>query len=271
MYSLDINFLKDPERDILPQDQGAVSSKKQLQMGEMTPLIIGAVVGILPLALVAGLWLVMQQQTAKLEKEQAEVTRELERSEAQRQRVVNLQKQINKTNAETEALANVFDQIKPWSAMLQDIRERTPPGVQIRTVKQTEVESDGRNSGSAKAQASSDTRPKFKLEISGTARSFDDVNYFILTLKNSSFLKTDQTQLIEAQLIDNPTKLEVPETQQRSAAQAKYELPKVVDYTIHTNLSNIPASELLRELDSKGAVGLVTRIRTLQEKGVIQP
>lgn len=270
MYSLDINFLKDPERDILPQEQGAASSQKQLQMGEMTPLIIGGIVGILPLALVAGLLLVMQQQTAKLEQEQTEVNRELERSQAQRQRVVNLKKEIKQTNDETEALANVFDQIKPWSAMLQDIRERIPPGVQIRTVKQTEVETDSRQSRSSQAQASSNTIPKLKLEISGTARSFDDVSYFMLTLKNSSFFKRDQTHLIKAQLIDNPTKLEVPEAQKRSAAQAKYELPKVVDYTIHTNLSNIPASELLRELDSKGAVGLVTRIRTLQEKGVIQ-
>ncbi|NEO02464.1 MAG: fimbrial assembly protein, partial [Moorea sp. SIO3I7] len=52
--------------------------------------------------------------------------------------------------------------------------------------------------------------------------------------------------------------------------QVKYTLPKVVEYTIKTQLSDIPASEILKELDRKGAVGLVTRIRNLQSQGVIQ-
>ncbi|NEQ18297.1 MAG: fimbrial assembly protein, partial [Moorea sp. SIO3E2] len=53
-------------------------------------------------------------------------------------------------------------------------------------------------------------------------------------------------------------------------SQVKYTLPKVVEYTIKTQLSDIPASEILKELDRKGAVGLVTRIRNLQSQGVIQ-
>jgi type IV pilus assembly protein PilN len=111
------------------------------------------------------------------------------------------------------------------------------------------------------------------LVISGTARSFDDVNYFLLTLQRSPFFRSEDTQIVQAQLISNSTKLEVPEVKSKSAATAKvtYQLPKVVGYTIQTSLNDIPASELLRELDRKGAVGLVTRIRTLQEKGVNQP
>jgi type IV pilus assembly protein PilN len=113
-----------------------------------------------------------------------------------------------------------------------------------------------------------------KLEIAGTARSFDDVNYFLLTLQRSSFFKSNETQLVSAQLVTNPTKLEVPETKGQSVAQVTYQLPKLVEYKIQTSLNDAPASELLRELDRKGAVGVVTRIRTLQqiqEKGGTQP
>jgi type IV pilus assembly protein PilN len=113
-----------------------------------------------------------------------------------------------------------------------------------------------------------------KLEIQGTARSFDDVGYFLVTLKRSPFFKGDETQLVKAQLVENRTKLEVPKTQTQGQ-RVTYTLPKVVEYTISTSISDTPASELLRELDRKGAVGLVTRIRTLQEiqqeKGATQP
>ncbi|MGQ4648859.1 PilN domain-containing protein [Lyngbya aestuarii] len=270
MYSLDVNFLVDrPEYS--SGEQGTEVPKKARQQAEMRPLILGMVAGILPLALVGGLLLFLQQQTGQLEEEQARVTQELERSNAQRAQVDQLTKQINATNEETQALATVFNQIKPWSAMLQDIRERVPPGVQIQTIEQTEAAANKASSNAANAQAAnSDTRQPVKLEITGTARSFDDVNYFLLTLQRSSFFKGDQTQLVSADLVNNPTKLEVPKTQNQSGTQVKYELPKVVEYKIQTNLSNVPASELLRELDSKGAVGLVTRIKTLQQKGVIQ-
>jgi type IV pilus assembly protein PilN len=112
-----------------------------------------------------------------------------------------------------------------------------------------------------------------KLAISGSARSFDEVNYFLLALQRSPFFKSNETQLVKAELGDNPNKVEVtaPQNKTQSGPTVTYTLPKTVDYQIQTSLSDIPASELLRELDRKGAVGLVTRIRTLQEKGVIQP
>jgi type IV pilus assembly protein PilN len=42
-----------------------------------------------------------------------------------------------------------------------------------------------------------------------------------------------------------------------------------VRYTIQSNVSDIPASELMRELEQKGSVGLVNRIRSMQKIGVI--
>lgn len=271
MYSLDVNFLKD-RPDYQSDELAKSSSRKPKPIGEKTPLLIGAAVGVIPLVLVGGLWLFLQQQNGKLAEEQAEVTALLEASQAKEQEIGRLSQQINQVQQQTQALATVFNQIKPWSAMLQDIRERVPPGVQIQTITQTEEAPAAASSTPPTAEsASTETRQVVKLEIDGTARNFDDVNYFLLSLARSPFFKREETQLVSAELVNNPAKLELPSNQNQSANQVKYELPKVVDYTIQTNLSDIPASELLRELDSKGAVGLVARIKQLQEQGVIQP
>jgi type IV pilus assembly protein PilN len=278
MYSLDVNFLND-RPDIRPQGQGT-TYKSGPNPREMTPLILGVVVGLLLPGLVGGLWFVLQQQIAGLEQQSSELDAELARQGAEKQKIAQLQAQVDKVKTETDALASVFNQIKPWSAMLQDIRERIPPGVQIRTIQQTQVvptqttasPTPSPAAGTPNAQAASAPTSTSQLEITGTARSFDEVNYLLLTLQRSSFVKSAETQLVRAELVKNANKLEVnvPENRNQGGATVTYELPKVVEYKIQTSISDVPASELLRELDRKGAVGLVTRIRTLQEKGVIQ-
>jgi type IV pilus assembly protein PilN len=268
MYSLDVNFLKD-RPDYQQQDSGRESQRRSGQMGALTPLIVGVAVGCLLPGIVGGLWFYLRQQNAQLQERNAALDGELGRLGAREQEIEQIQNQTQQVNAETEALATVFNQIKPWSALLEDIRERIPPGVQISTIQQSEVAPEPPADPEAQEQQSA--LPSIKLDISGTASSFDDVNYFLLTLQRSPFIEDRSTRLTDAQLIDNPTQLEVPENQAENATEVIYELPKVVDYGISATLSDIPASELIRELDRKGAVGLVNRIRTLQEKGVIQP
>ena len=278
MYSLDINFLND-RPDIRPQVQG---NKPKQKPAAMTPLILGVALGLLLPGVVGGLWFFVQQQTERLQTRQAELDSQLASLQIQQDKIKQLNDEIAKVQGETNDLASVFNQIKPWSAMLQDIRERVPVGVQIQTIQQTEdttsaaptpAASPSPDAQAPNAQATSAPSPTMKLAISGSARSFDEVNYFLLTLQRSPFFKSDETQLVKAELVQNPNKLEVnvPQNKTQSGATVTYTLPKTVDYKIQTSLSDIPASELLRELDRKGAVGLVTRIRTLQEKGVIQP
>lgn len=285
MYSLDINFLND-RPDIKPQTQGTTARARPT--GSMTPLILGVVVGLLLPGLVGVLWLFLQQQNQGLEQQEAQLQSELQRQNAEKQKISQLQDQINKVNSETTALAGVFNRIKPWSAILQDIRERTPPNLQIRTIEQKQVAPTANASpppaaapkGKAQGKPPSAAPPapttNSQLEISGTARSFDDVNGFLLALQRSSFLKSDATQLINAELVSNPDKLDmnIPGNRGQSGARVTYQLPKSVQYKIQTSLNDVPASDLLRELDRKGAVGLVSRIRTLQgiqEKGESQP
>ncbi|HEY9605453.1 MAG TPA: PilN domain-containing protein [Allocoleopsis sp.] len=275
MYSLDINFLKD--RGIQPEPS---TGPKPIPKGSMTPLVVGVIVGLLLPGIVGGLWLFLQQQNAQLRERDAQLQAQLDQLKIGQKKVDQLNKQIADVKSETEALASVFNEIKPWSAMLVDLRDRIPPGVQISSIQESQEAAAAPSSPSSsnskttkdKAAASA-LRPTRKLEIAGTARSFDDVNYFLLTLQRSAFLKPDETQLISAELVSNPNKLEVdiPNNRNQSAGRVTYELPKLVQYKIQTNLSDVPASDLLRELDRKGAVGLVTRIKSLQEQGVIQP
>lgn len=258
--------------------------KRTRPVGATTPLLIGVLVGLLLPAAVGGLWFFLQQQNAQLTTDIAGLDEEIKRQQIEQQKITNLNKQIQEVNAQTTALATVFNQIKPWSAMLQDIRERIPPGVQITNIQQSQVaEANQPAPAPAPAPAASPSpntpppAPKqiTKLEITGTARSFDDVNYFLLTIQRSPFFQKDETQLVSAELVRNSNRLEVkvPENRNQSAGTVTYELPKVVQYKISTSLNDIPAGELLQELNRKGAVGLVTRIRTLQQiqdKGATQ-
>lgn len=308
MYSLDINFLKDPNRrpeERLSQNKG---SGTKAPSGSLTPLFLGIAVGILPLGLVGGLLLFTQHQTAQKQEELTALNGELDRLKIGQKQIDDLKAQTNKIQEDTNALITVFDQIKPWSAILQDIRSRVTPGLQISSIQQSMVAATAAApaaakrspvsravtppnpeastaspspqaspaSAKAKTAATTPTTPQqqMKLDISGTARSFDEVNYFMLGLQQSSFFKKEDTQLISAQLVNNPTKIEVPQNRAGSGPQDKYELPKVVQYKIQTIFNQEPASKLLQELDRKGAVGLTSRIRTIQqiqEKGDSQP
>ena len=49
------------------------------------------------------------------------------------------------------------------------------------------------------------------------------------------------------------------------------EFPQGVKYTITTAISDRPSSELLQDFARSGAAGLVNRIRTLENKGVLKP
>ena len=151
--------------------------------------------------------------------------------------------------------------------MLQDVRDRIPRTVQIDSIKETTVASASPSPATPPTNnsqpAQSTPIPTGGIQITGIARSFNDVNDFLLTLKQSAFLQPEETKIVTAELTENPLKASAD-------ASVKVKLPPIVKYTVESKLSNVPASEILRELERKGTLGLVTRIRTLQQKGVIQ-
>jgi type IV pilus assembly protein PilN len=125
--------------------------------------------------------------------------------------------------------------------------------------------------------------PTTKLDITGTAKSFDEVNNFILTLKQSAFFNPDETQLLSTSMMApqpveqiKPALAEPAATTTATGTPAIPVKPKklevrLVEYKIQTTLKRIPAADLMGELERKGAVGLVSRLKSLQQQQVIKP
>jgi type IV pilus assembly protein PilN len=270
MYSLDINFIKD-RPGYKPDKVTRRPLKLRLPAGNLSPVYLGLVTGLLLPALVGGGWLFLQNQNGQLEQKIAQIDADLNRLGIQEQEIKKIQEQTNQIQAETQALATVFNQIRPWSAILQDLSDRIPRTVQIENIKQTTAATPPQGQPApnqpAPQQSQPTPNPVSGIEISGIARSFNDVNDFLLILQQSPFFESKETKIVTAELIDNPI-VAAPVLQSPKAVPLK--LPQVVRYTIQSSLSDAQASELLRELERKGALGLVTKIRTLQQIGVIQ-
>lgn len=285
MYSLDVNFLKDRPEFVKPEQN---KQKKKLNISGNVPLFAGIAVGaFLPLA-VAGFWFWQQSEQGSLEAKIAEVQATLDKAAKERGELQTVQQETNLYKQQTQALASVFEQIRPWSAMVKDISERVPPGIQITCIAQ--VPASGMSSSSNGCQnvpnppATTTTTtttttanapvivPQDKVEITGIARSFNNVNDLILTLQRSAFLNNKETRLITAKLVDNPIKLERnPNAQQTSGDNFQVpELPKVVQFKVQTSLSDQTASQLLPQLYGLGDLGLTARIEALKQQGVIK-
>jgi type IV pilus assembly protein PilN len=201
--------------------------------------------------------------------------------QAKQNQIATLKAETKQVKDETNALASVFNSVKPWSAVMQDIRDRIPAGVQILRIKQV-LPPPGQApspspSASPGAQPGAPTPPiTGTVSISGIANSFNDVNDFLLVLQKSDFLNPKETKLVSSELQKDTPTLKILQLQQATTPQTVVNpnnlprLPKQVEFTIQTAFNDIPASDLLQALERKTAVGLVTRIEQLQRKGVIQ-
>ncbi|BAY25826.1 Fimbrial assembly [Calothrix sp. NIES-2100] len=252
MYSLDINFLKDR-----PNYQKKSTKKPgvKVPIGNLTPLYLGVALGVcFPALTVGALWL-LQAKVVESEQKVAQLEEENKKLDTEIGNINKIKEETNKVKGETQALVTVFDQIRPWSAMLQDLRDRIPAKVQIENIKQIPP--------IAPAPGQPPGNPAGGIEITGIARSFNDVNDFLLTLQQSRFLKSSESKIKTAELVSSPI--------QPEPAKEGEDIPpiQVVKYTIQSSLSDVPASELIRELEQKGTVGLVARIRSMQQTGVI--
>ena len=252
MYSLDINFLKDrqletPSKVIAPTTVESSPIDSLIMIGGLALLLL------LPGA-AFGYSLMLNQQNAKIEEEIQELDRKIEKHKADNNRINNLQAEVEQEIQQNRALISVFNQIKPWSAILEDIRDRVPEDVQINSISQST--SSSKSSGIA----------PIVLTIQGISRSHDDANDFLLTLKKSKFFQASTLSLERTELINNPFKLKYDglPTRQSEEDELEIKLPQVVQYTITGELNNIPASKLLEELNRKGAVGLINRIQTIE-------
>ncbi len=307
MYNIDINFLKDrPEYQgsSVQSDTTGINKNSQASYSK-APIYIGLGVGVVAILASAAGWFVLDNQAKTLQAKQAELDNQLGKLKTQETELTGLNGQIGQTEGESKALAGVFNSVRPWSAILKDLQESIPQGVQIQTIGQIPPDAvaaapakaalPAPKDGSILAKAAApppdpgakpstapspavapsaaatpavvattsgtlDT-PVTKLKVVGVAQSFNDVNNFILTLKKSAFFNPDDVQLINANLV-----------QEGAVVTSTNIVPiKSVRYEIRTSLKQVPAPELLSDLERKGAVGLVTRLKSLQQQQVIKP
>jgi type IV pilus assembly protein PilN len=260
MNQIDINLLNDrPE-----YSTGSSATPTSFSNpADKTPLILGGalaggLIGLV-LLLLGGLTLYNQQLASKNE----QLDSSLSKLAPELSKLDELKAKESVILAETTALAKVFNQIKPWSATLQDLRDRVPPTLQITSIEQS-VSSAAPPSGqpspspspapSGQATPAPAPPPSNDLKITGNALTFSDINDFELILRKSPFLKPEASKLVSSQ--------------READSQSKTSLIK---YEMKTQQNDVPASELLQVLNAKGATGLVARIETLKRQGVMKP
>lgn len=266
MYGLDVNFLKDRGEQITEPQVRSASSYGGTE--SMTPLYAGIGLGLLLPLLALGGWWFLNNETEKLTARQAELTTELDGLKSKLKEVESLYAQAKQINSDTDGLVTVFDHIKPWSAILQDVSNRAPSGVRLASVLQSDdVPPPGAQ------PAATPTGKASAVLLSGSADGYAAVNDFLLTLKSSPFIDPKSVTIQKASLTSDPTDVKVetltggPNT---SAPQVEVKTPDVVAYEIKALLNTTPAPQQLSQLESLGANGLVTRIQQLKDKGVIQ-
>jgi type IV pilus assembly protein PilN len=262
MYQIDVNLLNDrPELGTGTVKQGTFTGGST---ESKTPLILGGalaggLVGLV-LLLLGGLTLFNQQLSSREQTLQSD----LDKVAPELKKVDELQNKEKAILAETSALATIFNQIKPWSATLQDLRDRVPSTLRITKIEQTAAAPPAGQATPAPSPTPAPGTPPAApvapppsndLKLSGTTLAFSDVNDFELTLRKSPFLKADKTQLMSSS--------RDPIDAQTGVALVKYDM--------QTQLNDVPASELLQVLNAKGASGLVSRIEVLKRQGVMKP
>jgi type IV pilus assembly protein PilN len=259
MYSIDINFLKDRAAPS-PSAGGAKIKKKALSVGDLAPLFVGAGVGILFLALTGGAYGYVMWRTGETQESIDAKTGELQALQTKQQEIDRLKTDIEIARTQVSGLAGVFGRIKSWSAILQDIRDRVPARVQVDAIQQAETQvAAPTDTPPAEGAAPAAAPPPVTLSITGIADSYQSVNDFLLSLKNSQLFNAEATRLVNAELIDYPGSVLQP-----GESQVEIQLPKAVQYQIQTQLNNLPDPELLRVLERKGALGLATRLRAAE-------
>ncbi|PSB09452.1 fimbrial assembly protein [Pleurocapsa sp. CCALA 161] len=281
MYNLDINFLRDRQpnqsidlnRDFVP--------KKEPSLADKIPLALGTFVFILAPAITFMYLKNVQASTAEVKTEIQQIESEIADLGNQNKKIDAVNAELDTVQKETTALVGVFEKIKPWAAIMQEVSDRTPPGVLVESIQQTGgVVAPASDSNAAKdakdkdaedaedAEAAEATPPPATdttgINLAGVARSYEDVNDFVLFLQRSPFFNRQQVHLNEASLTSFPVEIE---NQDQLPKNATLEIPEGIKFTISAQLNNAPASQLQEEIEKKGSIGLATRLNTLERKG----
>jgi type IV pilus assembly protein PilN len=134
MYNLDVNFLND-RPDLKPGGAGAAaragasgrarSGFSSSNSDSKTPLYAGIATLVGLLGLTAAAFGYFTWHKGNLAEQQADLDTKLGTLEAKRTELAAAKKKVADAEGEIKALASVFTQIKPWSAISQESSRRT--------------------------------------------------------------------------------------------------------------------------------------------------
>ena len=247
MYNLDINFLRERRTEQADNIASSFVEKKEVSLADRIPIVAGIIVALAAPAIAFGFFRSAKAQTTVIETEIQELESEIAELGNQNQKIEELNTEIEQVKQETTALVGVFEKIDPWAAILQEVSDRTPPGILVNSLQQS---GSGDNIG---------------LNIAGVALSYDSVNDFVLLLQRSPFFARNEIKLNGASVADFSVEIE---NEEDLPDNASLEIPEGVKFTISAGLANVPSSELIKEIEKKGSDGLVIRLNTLERKGV---
>ena len=247
MYNLDINFLKDRGLD-QTVETSIVAEKRQPSINDKIPIAAGLIALVVFPAITFSYLKKVEAKTTAIEQEIKQIEGEITALGNQNKKIEEVNQQIKEVEAETQALVGVFEKLRPWAAILQEVSDRTPPGVQVDSIRQN-------GSGTS-----------IGVSLSGVARTYADVNDFVLFLERSPFF--DRKNIVMGTVNSTSLNFDV-ENEEDLPDNISYTLPSGVKYSITAQLNNVPASQLIEEINNQGSVGIVTRLKTLERKGAI--
>ena len=272
MYNLDINFLRDRGGEQPTDMSSSIAQKKEPSIEDKIPIVVGIILALVAPAITFGYLQSVKAKTATVEEEVTQIESEIADLGNQNKKIEAANAEIQQAQQETAALVGVFEKIKPWAAIMQEISDRTPPGVQVDSIQQTAGVSatapppTEAKEGEAAATPPPVPDPAIGVDLAGVARSYDDVNDFVLFLQRSPFFDSKQVKLNGASTASFPVEVENTEDLPDNAS---LEIPEGVKYTISAQLNNVPSSQLIKEIEKQGSIGLATRLKTLERKGAV--
>jgi type IV pilus assembly protein PilN len=231
MYTPDINFLKERPDAITTVRTGGGTVATAGAAGGSQNWIPAIGLGAVAAAVAIGAFLYFQdsfsRQLRTLQAEQTRLNNELSTANAELARLQALDQELQTIRAQTEGFRSFLGSVQPWSAILEDLRRRVPgQGVWVTGV-----------------SASGNT-----LDVQGGAMDFAQVNDFLLTLLDSDF--------VTAAVINRSERVDGTDTTEPS-----------VNYGLTVTIRTLgdPDPEFTRELELRGATGLVEKIRILRQ------
>jgi type IV pilus assembly protein PilN len=235
MYTLDINFLSDRA-----EAQAQVMERQPIADSQF--LVYGGAVAVVSLALVGGAFFFFNAANEGVQQELSALTAKETALNGKIAALKGQETQLQAIQARTAELVNLFVGNLPVSAIVDDIRKRTPITIQVDSITQASVAATPQGAASS------------TITLGGKATNYNELNDFLLLLKASPLLEDIETKLVSSTL-------------QQGTTDRNFNL---VNFQIRTATTKKSPAEILPALQKTGADGLVTRVNLLKQQGVIK-